>query len=54
MGIREIFGHFLKKFIIRDHVTWFTCILWVLSGVCEKWPHGFPINLVVHVNFSYF
>ena len=34
--------HFLKKsvflFLIWDHETWFTGILCVLSGVCEKRP----------------
>ena len=38
MGFLEVFDHLLKKFLIRDHETWFTGILWVLSGVCEKWP----------------
>ena len=38
MGILEVLGHFLKKFLIWDHESWFTGILWVLSGVYEKWP----------------
>ena len=37
MGILEIFGPSLTKFLIWDHETWFTGILWVLSGMCEKW-----------------
>ena len=38
MGMLEVFGHSLKKFLMWDDQTWFTGILWVLSGVCETWP----------------
>ena len=38
LGILEGFGHFLKKFVTWDNGTWFTGILWVFSGVCQKWP----------------
>ena len=36
MLIMEVFGHFLKKFLIQYHETWFTGMLWALSGVCEN------------------
>ena len=32
------FGAFSQKFLIWNHETWFTSLLWILSGVCEKWP----------------
>ena len=35
-GISVFFYHFLRKFLIRDHETWFPGILWVLACVCEK------------------
>ena len=35
----EVWGHFLKKISMWDHETWSTGTLWVLSRVCEKWPH---------------
>ena len=38
LGILEVFGHFLKKFLMPDPETWFTGILRVLPNVCEKWP----------------
>ena len=38
LGILEVFGNFLKKFLCGAHETWFTDILWVLLWVCEKWP----------------
>ena len=34
----EVFGHILKMFLMPDHKTWVTGMLWVLPGVCEKWP----------------
>ena len=38
LGFLELFGLLLKKFLMSDHETWFTGMLWVLPGVCEKWP----------------
>ena len=44
MGMLEVFGHSLKKFLMWDDQTWFTGILWVLSGVCEMAPFGSQIG----------
>ena len=33
LGFLEVFGHILKKFLMPDHETWVTGILWVLPGV---------------------
>ena len=52
MGILEVFGYFLKKFLIQDHETWFTGILWVLSGVCEKWPLWAKFSAVFDPKYS--
>ena len=50
MGISEVFGHF-HKFLIRDHETWFTGTLWVLSGVWKWHPWAKFVNVQVFVNF---
>ena len=33
-----IFGHLLEKFLMSNHETLFRGILYVLPGVCKKWP----------------
>ena len=35
---KGIFGHLLEKFLMSNHETLFRGILYVLPGVCKKWP----------------
>ena len=37
LEILQVFGHFLRKFSMGAHETWFTGMLWVFLSVCEKW-----------------
>ena len=48
LGFWEVFSHLLKNCLMADRETLFTGILWVLSGLSEKWPLRAQSQLFVY------